>query len=1176
MLRGLPALWHLEQSLRRCKPHKAAGPDRIPPELCRYAAKWLGHCLAPLFLKCQLYCTEPVHWKGGTLFQIWKHKGPLTQPESYRGILVSSHLSKALHNAFRSPTLEWHAKTADSLQYGGLPHRGVDMATHTLRSFLGLAQRHHRSCAVFFLDVKSAYYRLLRSLAVGPTCSHEELAQVISTMGLPPDILEDLWQATTAPSALSATGCPKWLEKYGTAFHQHTWFILKNSKAVTETLRGTRPGDGFADLLFNLVAGKILRELEEMLYLEGVQTTLHWNGRFGFEADAGTDATTTGLNVVWADDIAVMVHHDNAADLLELAETSIRLYIERLAAHGLILNFDEGKSELLLLLRGSGSRALRRDLFGQPDPAIVVTPKGFNPTKVRLIDKYKHLGNILHANGHLLSELRVRIGAANSAFQQHRRAVYHNRHLSDANRLQIFQACVLSVAYWNCATWTPLRPSEERYYFGALKRLIRRFLLPKFTLDEMLTWTDQRTFMEAGLLPPKLHIRLCRLGYFATLIRHGPAPLWALLATDRLWLDQILVDMPWFTTHCHSRVYRPPFLSSDGPVYWEHLIKEHNGTWKGLLKKARQHAFLQSKIHTRADLFERKIAAILADYNPMLAPRDPAASLCPDAPQPTVCIPCKRSFVSKAAWAIHAFKVHGRRAAARYIADQCSCDICHHSFLNEHRLYLHLRYSKPCFDALRARGVQINPLPGRGSREWNQATQFTLCPYQQAQGPDPDPGHLPAWDKIALAPHECDLLENLILLETLDFEPYLQPSTDETTWSAIRDCLQQAPVSLEEMRIVLLTWRSFLRAQQRPGQRLVPMNTHCWIRGINTALDRLTYSWLCPDIVYNHSQPVLTSTGLQQLEAIDLQACAAVAAPSHGPATTQPVFLHFFSGRRREGDLQQAIEALRWGGAWDPIVVSLDVVLDSTYGDLLNPWVQDYWMGLILRGRIDGILMGPPCESWTVSRERWYQDHCGPPPIRHLDHLWGLDKLFVKEGSQILVGNGLLQYCGLAYMAQWRQGRCAILEHPAEPSATAHPTAPSIWRLRAFRLIAALPRSNRERLFQGFYEAKSPKPTDLLCAHCPEPLSTLADPMRTRQRLPPALRMGKTTEGRYETYELKEYPGPFNKMLAATFHWWWCNSAGLQALDLTPEELQIVHRLHSFIGQGTIGPDYAC
>ena len=58
------------------------------------------------------------------------------------------------------------------------------------------------------------------------------------------------------------------------------------------------------------------------------------------------------------------------------------------------------------------------------------------------------------------------------------------------------------------------------------------------------------------------------------------------------------------------------------------------------------------------------------------------------------------------------------------------------------------------------------------------------------------------------APHECDLLETLILLESMDFEPYLQPATDEAIWCAIRDCLQQAPVSLDEMRTVLITWRS--------------------------------------------------------------------------------------------------------------------------------------------------------------------------------------------------------------------------------------------------------------------------------------------------------------------------------------------------------------------------------
>ena len=60
--------------------------------------------------------------------------------------------------------------------------------------------------------------------------------------------------------------------------------------------------------------------------------------------------------------------------------------------------------------------------------------------------------------------------------------------------------------------------------------------------------------------------------------------------------------------------------------------------------------------------------------------------------------------------------------------------------------------------------------------------------------------------------------------------------------------------------------------------------------------------------------------------------------------------------------------------------------------------------------------------------------------------------------------------------------------------------------------------------------------------------------------------MGKTADGRYQTYELKEYPGPFNKMLAAVFHWWWEQAEGSQPLELTPEELQVIRRFHSIIG----------
>lgn len=118
-LRALPSLHALERALRRCRPHRASGPDAIPPELCHFASKWMGHMLAPLVMKCSMYAAEPIHWKGGVLHEVWKRKGATTDPSSYRGILVSSHLATCFHNIFRGPTLGWRLKSADALQYGG-------------------------------------------------------------------------------------------------------------------------------------------------------------------------------------------------------------------------------------------------------------------------------------------------------------------------------------------------------------------------------------------------------------------------------------------------------------------------------------------------------------------------------------------------------------------------------------------------------------------------------------------------------------------------------------------------------------------------------------------------------------------------------------------------------------------------------------------------------------------------------------------------------------------------------------------------------------------------------------------------------------------------------------------------------------------------------------------------
>ena len=170
-----------------------------------------------------------------------------------------------------------------------------------------------------------------------------------------------------------------------------------------------------------------------------------------------------------------------------------------------------------------------------------------------------------------------------------------------------------------------------------------------------------------------------------------------------------------------------------GYDFWENLIKTQLGTWKRLLKKAKLHAIVQEKNRNDADNFNRELLALLESYHISLRPSSAVQPSQVEAPLPFACIPCRKIFASKTAWATHSFRVHARLAPARYLANQTACDHCQHVFLNEHRLYLHLRTSTACFDALRGRGVHFQPVPGRGSSKWNAAEQFTFARFCMLQ-----------------------------------------------------------------------------------------------------------------------------------------------------------------------------------------------------------------------------------------------------------------------------------------------------------------------------------------------------------------------------------------------------------------------------------------------------------
>ena len=245
-----------------------------------------------------------------------------------------------------------------------------------------------------------------------------------------------------------------------------------------------------------------------------------------------------------------------------------------------------------------------------------------------------------------------------------------------------------------------------------------------------------------------------------------------------------------------------------------------------------------------------------------------------------------------------------------------------------------------------------------------------------------------------------------------------------------------------------------------------------------------------------------------------------------------------FSGRRREGDIQFYLESLFRQGCPDGTtlhVVSLDVVIDETWGNVRCERSKQFWLRGVEQGWILGALCGPPCETWSQARfATLASEHKGPRPLRSAFELWGLPSLSLKEVAQVAVGNELLLFAiELLFVLAIHSG-FGILEHPAEP---ADPSRPSIWRLPLMRLRSCFSSVRVFDFAQGLLGAATPKPTSLLALNLPSlPKDTRAH--HVCSDLPRRSAIGLSDKGHWNISPLKEYPPALNRAMASAVCSW--------------------------------------
>ena len=84
----------------------------------------------------------------------------------YRSILLNNRIAQHHHRFLRSRLMVAGARLLRASQCGGLPHKGVDMASLLVRSFDAFAGVARRSTLKVFMDVRTAYYSAVRELFV--------------------------------------------------------------------------------------------------------------------------------------------------------------------------------------------------------------------------------------------------------------------------------------------------------------------------------------------------------------------------------------------------------------------------------------------------------------------------------------------------------------------------------------------------------------------------------------------------------------------------------------------------------------------------------------------------------------------------------------------------------------------------------------------------------------------------------------------------------------------------------------------------------------------------------------------------------------------------------------------------------------------------------------------------
>eukprot|EP00435_Cladocopium_sp_Y103_P041715 s1980_g11.t1 len=861
----LPTLVDIEIALRRVPRGRSCGPDGIPGEVCHHHPAALAKALYAQMAKLFLHGQEHIGYKGGVLVPAYKNKGATDQCASYRSLLVSNHFGKVLHRTLRQKNATLYEKFLQLQQTGGRRHVPVQMAVHQLRAFARMANEKGHSAAFLYLDLKEAFYRVVREVPIGGVIADATVAHIMAKLHMPESALQDPHRLLQEPTALERAG----LSDLDRNCMSHPYWNV---------LLAEGPRRCVADNHRYQAGGFLCRHhLWICLGLCTAQTADlhagHW--RYHYHRLSA---------------IALCVHDETPERLLSKIGSSVGYLLDLCEYHCMTPNLARGKTELLLAFRGCRSRQHKLQFYGPQAPGTfpVICEKGTK--NIQLVQSYKHLGGMAHHTGDQRAEVRQRTAIAHRTMTQFRKQLFQNQAIPFERRKELFQTLVLTKFLYGADSWTFTSQKAWQVFHCAIIGLYRR--LARLPSDGH--FTDEEILVRVMLPSPEELLRRARLRYYVTLLQADLPDVWSLLSKDVAWCRLLEQDMQWMWTQInHTSTLGAPDAHFE---HWLFIAQTYPGYWKRLVRRACEHSVGQRRRLHHVQSFLNKFLRRLQDHVSAPLPDDYADPFPELEDEAYGCMKCQLRCKSKAGEAAHMCKAHHQVSTLRTLFDHTQCPACLKEYHTMQKMKAHLHYSARCREVLQSQNLRCIPAPGAGSRDdMHRTSQHDrFLPPLQGQGPQlPRPRRREALNIHAdLHVRLAELITEVVSAD--DFE------------SRLRQYLGEVPISWTATRRTLSFFMDTLDEEDAAffGFNLADFT------GMLQRLGRID-AWR---FLQQPHWPRSTTPTVEQLE----RRCALLQqAFEDDPLPTPPrafgkhrIVLHVYSGRRRCGDFQHYLDLL--------------------------------------------------------------------------------------------------------------------------------------------------------------------------------------------------------------------------------------------------------------------------